>query len=141
MNQPGSRPCGGSPGFTLIELIIIIVVVAIASVAVVALNAHIFSGQTTNTSLQIGSALMQECAEHVLAVRKNSGYAAVTSASFATNKCGSVTQFVGGGVTYAIPSVSITDPYAGGGCPGTCKLVSITQGDITTPINLMLVSY
>ena len=43
---------------------------------------------------------------------------------------------------YAVPSVTITDPYTGSACPSgkSCKAVSITSGSIT-PITLMLANW
>ena len=127
-----------SKGFTLVETIIVMVVLGIASVAIASLSSNIFFGQAASKDIQVGTQLMQECAEQVLAVRRASGYSAITSSSFGTTLCGGMTAFGG----YSIPSVSFTDPYTGSGCPtgGTCKLASISQGGMTA-LTLVLVSY
>lgn len=151
MNRHRSRPCGRALGFTLIELILVIVVLAIASVGIISLNANIFSGQTTNTSLQIGTALMQDCAELILAKRERdsdginaAALAPGAPAAAATTLCSGATVTVSG-TAYPAPIVTITAGNSGTGgmsaCPYTtgtdCKLVSIQQGSLT-PITLLL---
>jgi len=54
-------------GFTLIEVVVIIVILGIASAAVIKMVAQVASGGTDNQTLQVGSALLQECAEWVVA--------------------------------------------------------------------------
>jgi prepilin-type N-terminal cleavage/methylation domain-containing protein len=128
-------------GFTLIESIMVIVVLGIAAIGIASVQSTIFNGQTSVKNLQVGTKLMEECAEQVLAVRRFTadGYNAVNAAGgFGANQCGGVTALAG----YTIPSVTITDPYTGAGCTtgGTCKLVSISQNGMT-PITLMLEDY
>ena len=134
-----------SSGFTLVESVNVIVVLAITGVAIVSMQTRIFGGQTSVKDLQVGTRLMQECAEQVLATRRygQDGYTLVTSDTNVTSNpfnataCGGVTALAG----YAIPAVTYTDPYTGPGCPTpTCKLVSISQGGLT-PLTLMLVDY
>ncbi len=130
MRRASPNRCGG---FTLVESIIVLVVLGIAAVGIISLQGRIFSGQSDIKNLQIGVQLMQECAEQVLATRRQSGY----SAAPASGGCDGMVL-----PDYSAPSVTITDPYSSTGCPtdGTCKLVSITQGGLT-PITLLLVSY
>lgn len=134
-----------SRGFTLVEAIVVIVVLAITGMAIVSMQTRIFSGQTSVKDLQVGTRLMQECAEQVLATRRfgQEGYKLVTSDTSVTSNpfdataCGGVAPLAG----YSVPAVSYTDPYTGAGCPTpTCKLVTITQGGLT-PLTLMLVDY
>jgi prepilin-type N-terminal cleavage/methylation domain-containing protein len=135
-----------SRGFTLVESIVVIVVLAITGMAIVSIQTRIFGGQTSVKDLQVGTRLMQECAEQALATRRfgQEGYTLVTSDTNVTSRpfnataCGGVTALSG----YSIPAVDVTDGYTGPGCPtnGTCKLVSITQGGLT-PLTLMLVDY
>ena len=134
-----ARPCifAHSSGFTLVESIIVLVVLAIAAVAIVSLQGHIFTGQSGNKDLQVGVQLLQECAEQVLAVRRQSGYAAVT-----TNTCSTLGNSGG----FGAPSVTVTADNAGAACPsgGTCNKVVITLskgGASLTPVTLELVSY
>lgn len=129
-----------SGGFTLIEVLIVVVLLGVSAVGIGSMQGRIFKGQTGMKDLQVGTRLMQECAEQVLGVRRFTagGYAAVTDSNFGTNLCGGVTAAPG----YTIPSVSFTDPYTGASCPAgrACKLVAITQNGIT-PLTLMLVDY
>ena len=116
-------------------------VLAIAAAGITALQGNLFTGQSSIKDLQVRSRLMLECAEQVIAVRHFTpdGYNdGVTTTSFGTNLCGGVPALAG----FAIPSVTITDPYTGTACPanGTCKTVSITQNGLT-PLTLLLVDY
>ncbi len=121
-------------GFTLIETIIVITVLGIAAATIASLSSTIFFGQSDNRNMQVGVQLMQECAEQILATRRQSqsGY----SAAPAPGSCDGMIL-----TGFNAPVVRITDPSSTG-CPpgGTCKLVSISQRDLT-PIILLLVDY
>ena len=133
MRQARPRRFAACKGFTLVESIMVLVTLGIAAAAIVSLQGNILHGQSGNKDLQVGVQLMQECAEQILSTRRQSGYSAVT-----TSSCSGV----GALGAYSAPSVAITDPYSGTGCPsgGTCKLVAISQSTLT-PITLLLVSY
>ncbi len=132
-------------GFTLIESIIVMVVLGIAAVAIINLQGNIFFGQSGNRDLQVGVQLMQECAEKILSTRRDVGYgdASLTDRTASASNCSGMT-ITGSNA----PTVTITSGHSGtanmGACPysaGTdCKLVSITQGNLT-PITLMLTGY
>lgn len=62
-----TRNCGG---FTLIEAIIVIVVLAIAAVTVAMQSGRIFDYDATNTDLQVGMPVLQECAEQILTTHR-----------------------------------------------------------------------
>lgn len=158
MTSPRHSLCASHKGFTLIESIIALVIMAIAAAGIASMQKSIFTGQTAIQQLQVGTQLMQECAEQVLATRRGpGGYAAIsdgsvigTAANFGPNLCGKMlispftpvftTGFNSGG----IPTVVIDRNYVGTGCPsavvGTCKLVSISQAGLT-PLTLLLVNY
>lgn len=135
-------------GFTLIESIIVIVTLAIAAVGIIALNSNIFMGRESNRKLQVGSALMQECAEKILATRRENGYEHASLAQTTDNQV----ICAGTAVTdYVAPVVTITpgnsNTLGTSACPfndvsdtdaNDCKQVSITQ-DGMTPILLLLV--
>lgn len=141
-------PVRAARGFSLIETLMVVVVLGLASVGISSMQTGVFAKQSAVKDLQVGARLMQECAEQVLAVRRfrQDGFDEINSTAFGTNLCGGVTALNG----YTIPSVTLTDPYAGTGCPTgrACKLVSIaiTQNSATpsrslTPLTLMLVDY
>ena len=128
-------------GFTLVESIIALVVLGIASASIISLQSTIFNGQANNKNMEVGTQLMQECAELVLATRRGSGYAAVpeSATSPICNALGSYGGFA--------PCVSVAT-YAGPACPsgGTCKTaeIGVTKTICSaklTPVTLMLVSY
>jgi prepilin-type N-terminal cleavage/methylation domain-containing protein len=125
----------GARGFTLVESIVVLVVLSIAAAAIISLQGNIFYGQSGNKDLQVGVQLMQECTEQILATRRQSGYSTTPS-------CSGLTTYGG----YNLPTVTVTNPYTGAGCPsgGTCKSVEIKltkSGVSLTPVTLMLVSY
>ena len=129
----------GSRGFTLVESIIVLVVLSIAAVAIISMQGNIFYGQSSNKDLQVGVQLMQECAEQVLATRRQSGYTAVN-----TDTCNTLGNLGG----FGAPCVTVTSDNAGAACPsgGPCNKVEISVSKnncITklTPVTLELVSY
>jgi hypothetical protein len=119
------------------ESIIALVLLAIASAAIVSLSGTIFAGQAGSKDLEVGTQLMQECAEQVLATRRlGGGYAAVNA-----NTCSALGNLGG----FGAPSVTITSNTTAA-CPtsATCETVAISvqkTGANLTPITLMLVSY
>ena len=91
-------------------------------------------------SSAVGTHLMQECAEQVLATRQGTGtgtgYDSVT-----TSTCSSLGSYGG----FSAPSVTVTADTSAA-CPpgGTCKTVAISvskSGSSLAPITLELVSY
>jgi prepilin-type N-terminal cleavage/methylation domain-containing protein len=128
-------------GFTLVETLMVVVVLAIAAAGISGMQGSMFKNQSTISSQQIKNQLVLECAEQILAVRKYSadGYYTIASGtSYGTNACGGLTALSG----YSVPTVTITDPYSGAGCPsgGTCKLVVISQTGASS-LTLMLANY
>ena len=129
-----------SRGFTLVETIMVLILLAIAGAGIASMQGSILRGQSSVKDLQIGTRLMQECAEQLLAVRRFTidGYVAITTSNFGSNTCGGVTALSG----YTLPSVTFTDPYTGADCPTgrPCKLASITQQGLPQ-LTLLLVDY
>jgi len=140
-------------GFTLVESIMVLVTLGIAAVAIISLQHNIFYGQSQDKDIQVGTQLVQACAEHILAVaRQAGGYTSSTIAApgtAATTSCGNLPTVSG----YGNPTVTIADGNSGSiattyskwdACPNltgnNCKLVSIKLGDLN-PVTLMLVSY
>lgn len=133
-------------GFTLVESIIVLVVLSIAAVGIISLQSRIFSGQSSNKTIQVGVQLMQECAEKILATARTSGGysdSSLTDRNADSSNCSEMTL-----TGYNAPTVTIVSGNSTtanmGACPnatGTdCKLVSITQGGLNS-ITLMLVKY
>jgi prepilin-type N-terminal cleavage/methylation domain-containing protein len=133
-----------SSGFTLIESIIVVVLLSLAAAAIISMQGNIFYGQSGNRDLEVGVQLMQECAEQVMAMRRQSGYAAVDAST-----CNAVGTLSGSG--FDAPSVTVTTEVGvgavGEACPNgsTCTKVVIsvnkTGGASLTPVTLELVSY
>ena len=135
-------------GFTLIESIIVMVALGFAAAGVISLQANIFSGRTENNNLQVGTQLMQECAEKLLALGR-ANYADPLLVAGSTASCSTVSFGA-----YTAPAITITDGNSGtaglAACPYTtttdptatkCKLIKVTQGNLTNGITLMLVKH
>jgi prepilin-type N-terminal cleavage/methylation domain-containing protein len=133
-------------GFTLMECIIVIVILAIAAVGISSIQARIYNGQSSIKNLQVGTQLMQECAEQALGTRlfNTNWYEAAFdqdgsghTTSFGTNLCNGVPALTG----YTIPTVTIAD-QTGSICPADaiCKSVSITQGGLSA-VTVLLVGF
>jgi prepilin-type N-terminal cleavage/methylation domain-containing protein len=128
-----------SRGFTLIESIIVLVVLSVAAAAIVTMQGNIFKGQADNKDIQVGAQLMQECAERVLAIRRqsNSAYASVT-----TSACSGLGNFGG----FGVPVVTLRDDSNTSvtTCASTTCTATITigkGGSNLAPITLRLATY
>ena len=124
------------------ELIVVILLLGIASLGIITMQSNISNGQATANDLQVGTRLLEECAEQVLAVRRYTlyGYEEISSATgarFGTAKC----DTVGALGSYAIPTVAVSTA-AVTWCPSgaLCKTVSISQGTLPT-LRLIVVDY
>jgi type II secretory pathway pseudopilin PulG len=98
--QRRCRPIGGR-GFTLFETIIVIGLLAMASVVIAAIQPRVWATQTNFRDQVVGLELMRGCAERLLAVRRNTGYTAVTNTL--CNGMGGVGGFA------ANPTVTLAD--------------------------------
>lgn len=118
-------------GFTLIELVLVIVVTSVGMMALLGLYTQVAGKLGTDEDIQIAAQLAQECSEHVLATRRNLGFAAPTL----TNALCNGLPAAPAGFTRTL---TIGANYVGGPatpCPNgaTCRdvTVTITQGLIT----------
>lgn len=66
-------------GFTLFETILVLGLIALAVAAIQSLQPRLVEARLSTRDQAVGIALMQGCAERLLAVRRQSGYAAVTN--------------------------------------------------------------
>ena len=130
-------------GFTLVETVIVLIVLGLAAVVIVRLQGNIFKGAADANSAQISIQLLQECAEKIVGIRRNLGFAA---SQLNSTVCNNVTSS-----GFSAPTVTITNGSNGGGstliaaCPSatldSCKLVTIRQGSLNTPVTLLFASY
>lgn len=132
-------------GFTLLEMIIVMVILGIASVAVVTMVANLGAGQGDNRDLQVGTQLLQECGEWIVAQhRRDVTFFDSTLAS--NTSCYGLSSYVtSDGATFGPPDVVVTT-YTGSACPtgGQCKNAAVTiskDGATLTTLNVMLVRY
>ena len=144
----GRRPEERGRGYTLIELLMVIVTLGIAAAAIVMLQGNIFSRRASMQDLQIGTQLIQDCSERLLATSRSAinglGYNAnaLSNGASASSLCAGSTVN-SGGVVYGAPQVNLIvgNSTTIGPCPITsesCKLLSVTQGGLA-PVTLLLV--
>lgn len=114
----------------------VIVVLSISSVGLITLFGQLSGSLEINHDIQSAAQMAQECGEHILAARRDAGFnlGGITD-------CNTLPTLSGNGP----PSVAITDPYGGSGCPGgaSCKLVTITASyaNSNSTITLLLADY
>ena len=126
-------------GFTLIELILVLLIVTIGLAGLASMFSNNSRAITIAEDTQQAAQYAQECAERVLAVRRNQGFVSVNE-----NVCDSM-SLTSTGFTR---NVAISAAYPGGAtaaCPesATCRDVSVTvsKGASSSALTLMLVDY
>jgi len=95
----------------LLETVLVIAILTLVSLGLLAMQPQVLKTQTTGRDQFIGLELMGACAERLLAVRRNVGYASVTNSLCSSG--------MGGVVGFADPTVTLTD--AGGNSITTCS--------------------
>ncbi len=134
------RPrCHG--GFTLFETVLVIAVLTAVSLGILAMQPQVFKTQTNGRDQFVGSELMRACAERLLAVRRNTGYATV-----ANSLCNGM-----GGLGGFASNLVVTLADANGNTITTCSSATCTATIIVaksvapaatlTPITLQLSAY
>jgi len=129
-------------GFSLIELIIVMVIISVGILGMTSLFSNSLKALSTNETLQQAAQYAQECAENVMAKRRNLGFS-----WFATNTFSCGTNPSG----FSRTQNPVGNLYTGtgtGACPTAlnCRDVNITVTSTTTAtlsssITLMLVDY
>lgn len=142
-------------GFSLIELVIVMIVISVGLLGLTGMFGNVSTSLSTNETLQKATQYAQECAEKVIATRRDDvlGFA---STSISNTMCNTTADTPAGLLpvmdTGFGRTVSVGNLYSGTGtapdpCPiGTdnCKNVTITVTHSTlspTIITLMLVKY
>lgn len=128
-------------GFTLFETVLVVAMLTAVSLGIMAMQPQVFKTQTTGRDQFVGSELMRACAERLLAVRRRTGYATITSS--VCNGMGGLGGFAGN------PTVTLAD--ANGNAITTCGTATCTATIIVaksaapaatlTPIVLQLSAY
>lgn len=135
-------------GFTLVEVIIVLATLGFAAVAIMSLQGTILARESDNKDLQTGAGLLQECAEQILATRRQLGYVTVNQ-----NTCSALGNLAG----FGAPAVTVTANGVSGSpaCPNsnsppccasnssTCTVqISLSKsGASLAPVTLQLVNY
>lgn len=125
-------------GFTLIELVLVIIIVSIGLLALASMFGNnmraLAIGEDTQRAAQYG----QECAERILAARRDLGFASIS-----TTICDLMALPTGFARTVTVPAT-----YTGtatSACPNlaSCRDVTVTVGKdaVSSVITLMLVDY
>ncbi len=128
-------------GFTLFETVLVIAILTAVSLGIMAMQPQVFKIQTNGRDQFVGFELTRACAERLLAVRRSTGYASVSSSL--CNGMGGVGGFTGN------PTVTLAD--ANGNAITTCSSATCTATIIVaksaapaatlTPITLQLSAY
>jgi prepilin-type N-terminal cleavage/methylation domain-containing protein len=127
---------GTCNGFTLIELVLVIVLLSISTAGLVTLFGQLTNSLSINNDIQTAAQLAQECAEHLVGARRQSGYdlGGITD-------CSALPALNG----FGPPTVNVSDPYAGSACPGgaNCKLLTInaTYDSGVATVSLLMTDY
>lgn len=133
-----SRACRG---ISLIEMIVVMVLVSAAAVPLLSLYGVVVRSLPINEDTQTAAQLAQECAEHVLAARRNPavGYGAIDN---------SICNVLPPPLAGFARKVEVTDLAASPPCTvkaaGTCKKVEVSVSAQTTEptrLTFMLVNY
>ena len=130
-------------GFTIMEMIMVVVILAIASVTVATMVTNVNAHQDGNEDLQVGTQLLQECGENIVAQHRRDENFFTTTIGTSSSNCYSLTTLAPSG--FSLPTVSVAT-YTGAGCPGTaeCKLATVTLakgGATLQTLNVMLARY
>lgn len=125
-------------GFTLIEVVLVIIILSVASVPLFGLFSQAGISMLSNESVQTATQLAQERAEHLLAIRRNQGYAAAdVSVGLVENLTGNYSGYT--------RTTTVDAAYTGSDCPAlTCKqlTVAVTEsGQTLAEVSFVLVDY
>ena len=130
-----------STGFTLIEMVLVMIVISVGLLGLTSLFSENVRGLVINEGSQQVAQYAQECAERVIAVRRDSGFA---SGSIGSTMCDTLGALPGGFAR----TVSVPATYTGNttsACPNnvTCRnvTVSVSNGTVSSVITVMLVNY
>lgn len=116
-------------GFTLFETILSIGILALAAAGMKTLQAGIFTTQTAARDLVTGTEIQQACAERLLGVRRQSGYASVTNTLCST--VGNVGGF--GTAAVALSSTNGSTTSTASPCSLTTCTATITIAKTSGP--------
>ena len=125
-------------GFTLIELVAVIIIIAVAAVPLFGLFSQAGRSLLADETIQTATQLAQARAEHLMAIRRNRGYAdPEVSANLTETLAGNYAGYT---------RVTTIAPYIGAACPGgtVCKQVSVRVdegGEARSEIAFVLVNY
>jgi type II secretory pathway pseudopilin PulG len=133
-------------GFTLVESVMVVGLLAFAVAGLLALQPQVLKTQDNGRDQFVGQDLMRACAERLLAVRRNIGYASVRGSSDANPTCNGMGG-IGGFASN--PSVTLRDASAtsvtscsSATCTATITIAKTSGTAATlTPITLQLSPY
>lgn len=131
-------------GFTLIEMVVVMLVISAGLLGLASLFSGNIKALVINEGVQQVAQYAQECAERVLAVRRDLGFG---SSTISTSMCDSTSLgALPSGFTRSVgvPPATVTGSGTSA-CPSgiTCRDVTVTvsNGTVSSVINVMLVNY
>jgi Tfp pilus assembly protein PilV len=132
------KPLRSQRGFTLAESIVAFCLMGTAALGIISMQRGLFNGQSANRDLIQANALMEECAERLLSVRRVSGYSSV-----ATTSCSSIATFG----SFSAPTITFQESAnsSAGNCvsaSGCTAVVSISKGGTSyAPLTIQFQNY
>ena len=127
-------------GFTLIELVVVMLIISGGLLGITSLFSNSVKSLSTNEDLQFAAQAAQQCAERVLALRRNTSQFTVSSIS--STLCNAPADAFTRTLAVApLTAASAPEPCLTG---STCSMVTVTVNKTATPalyslVELMLV--
>ncbi|MFV2057828.1 MAG: prepilin-type N-terminal cleavage/methylation domain-containing protein [Thiohalomonadales bacterium] len=124
-------------GFSLIELVLVIVVLSLLSAGLTKVFGQVTKGLSDHNDRQIAIQLAQECAEYLLGLRRQGGYA-----MRGNSNCDPLPLF-GNNLLRPVVTESIVDSTTEVYCVSDCKKYAIASsyGSATARLTIMMASY
>jgi type IV pilus assembly protein PilV len=128
-----------SAGFTLLELVMVMVIIGVGMAGIAGIFGNTSGSLSLNETQQQASQYAQECAERLLATRRDLGFAWFASNTFACDNPSGFTLGLSIGSLYTGTSTAATT------CPNgvQCRDVRITvsRGSASSAITVMLANH
>jgi prepilin-type N-terminal cleavage/methylation domain-containing protein len=127
-------------GFTLFETIIVISILALVSAGLLAMQPQVFKVQDTGRDQIIGLELMRSCAERLLAVRRQTGYANVSTTS--CDGIGGIADFEPNPVVTLTDAANTAISFCSSAtCTATISVAKTTGSVSLAPLTVQLSNY
>ena len=142
-------------GFSLVELVVVMIVISVGFLGLASMFRGTVSGLVVNEASQQTGQYAQECAERVLALRRDQIFSSVSTSNSSTICDTTALGALPSGFTRGVNVSSTTTGTSTGPCPNgvQCKNVTVTvckgsvvnnacpSGTVGSVVTIMLVDY